>query len=167
MKNQKTFFDAIKKQDENKINDLLKNQPDLCEAKDLRGNTPLEIAIECGCAWLVETLLEHGADANAKDSLDGDRSLLSHAMFQTPVNFEIIGLLVAHGIDPSEGLDDATLTQNVDLVKYLIDLGATMSYMDYVIRTERYHGERIKRSDPGKIIDRMLREVARKTKSAE
>ena len=176
MKNQKKLFDAIGNQDDDKIRDLLESQPDLANPRGPHGKTPLEAAIESGYAGAVEALLDCGAEANAKGHHPDDRTPIIHALHCKPVNLEIIGYLVAHGADLEDSggggfspLELAVMSQNVDLVKCLLDLGVDyQTYLDeerWDKEAEKLWGSRrTKLNDKAKVINRMLREMAKRPK---
>lgn len=60
------IFNAIKTSDIAKVKILLTGNPDLVNAKDKHGKTPLDWAADVGNKEIVEVLLAHGADVNSK-----------------------------------------------------------------------------------------------------
>ena len=61
------FFTAVKKDNINKVNSILKKNPEIVNAKDSLGATPLHYAVKYIKVQMVEFLISRGADVNVKD----------------------------------------------------------------------------------------------------
>ena len=61
------FFTAVQSGDTGRVRALLTSDPALSRAKDADGATALHYATEHGRREIVQLLLEHGADINARD----------------------------------------------------------------------------------------------------
>jgi len=72
---------------------------------DNRGRTVLHLAVLEGSVALIHFLIEHGADASARD--DGGRSLLHRAVQKG--SFDLVRVLIVHGADVTAE-DDYGLT---------------------------------------------------------
>jgi len=132
------IMDAASRGDVDKVRKILKQKPDLLNAKDANGATPLHMAanpLSRGFIWesgnypeTVSLLLNSGAEVNAKDN-DGSTPLHDAAYFQGwdttreritikgrivypgELTIEIIRLLISNGADieaKSEGNAQAT-----------------------------------------------------------
>jgi outer membrane lipoprotein-sorting protein/thiol-disulfide isomerase/thioredoxin len=62
------IHDAVVLGDVEKVKTLLEGNPDLVNAKDKNGRTPLHLAMNYNQKDIAEVLLANGADVNAKDS---------------------------------------------------------------------------------------------------
>ena len=69
------------------------------KANDRCGSTPLLDAVYVGKTDVVEVLLEHGADVNAKD-FSGYNAMNVAAEFLDDSNMDIVNLLMEYGCDP-------------------------------------------------------------------
>lgn len=112
-KTARELCEAIEAGDNSRLELLLQNDPDVNQGKhtilflpisiitetDFQ-STPLVTACECGNAYAVERLLEHGANPNKR--VPGGFTALE-AVYSTNAGrnarFEIIPLLIAHGAD--------------------------------------------------------------------
>lgn len=61
------FIAAVRKNDVDRVRELLRQNPQLVSVRDPIGATPLHFAAENGHRELVEMLLAAGADINARD----------------------------------------------------------------------------------------------------
>lgn len=104
-------------------------------ARSLRGDTPLILAVHTGADEIVKMLLEKGADIDAADR-EGKTAVL-HAL--ESCNYSVIQKFKDKGVDikkllgsqtgnTDSPLDGAIALENVEMVKYLIDLGADVNF---------------------------------------
>lgn len=105
-------------------------------ARDDRGNTPLQLAASAGKLEAMKLLLDNGADINAKDNT-GNTPLLSVARAG---KLEVMKLLLDMGADPNAQNEtgESVLMKSIycddpDLFKLLLDKGA-----DPNVRERRY-----------------------------
>jgi serine/threonine-protein phosphatase 6 regulatory ankyrin repeat subunit B len=89
------IHDAAKGGNLEKVKALLKDNPELVNAKAYNGWTPLHLAAAKGQKEVVELLLTHNAHVNAKD--DSGETPLFHAVRFG--NKDIVELLLDHGAD--------------------------------------------------------------------
>ena len=73
--NSETLFNAIRSGDGAQINQILEEQPQLVDAVDQRGSSPLLLASYYGHRDLCEILIARGAKINAKDA-SGNTALM-------------------------------------------------------------------------------------------
>ncbi|MBR2140794.1 MAG: ankyrin repeat domain-containing protein [Rickettsiales bacterium] len=73
-KNESQLFDAIKSKDTKKAINLIKSVDNI-NIKNEYGKDPLQLAIKYDNQDIIETLLENGIDANAKDDSYGRTAL--------------------------------------------------------------------------------------------
>lgn len=99
----RALFAACRDGDAGKVARLLVTFPDLIECRSPEGWTPLIVACHAQHAFVVETLLAHGADANAC-GMKGT-SVLMYAktalLGQDAPDFTILQALIDAGADPS------------------------------------------------------------------
>ncbi len=117
------------KVDPEKLTFLLKNIANINEPifidKDYNPSL-LEIAVYATPIKVVEQLLEMGADPNYKDKTDWTRNAsraLSHAI--SVGDLDKVKLLVKHNakIDPSRVLFSCAIKDNLEIMKYFLDMG--------------------------------------------
>ena len=72
------------------------------------GTTPLQLSIEQGNVALAQRLLDAGADINLRNAA-GDTALLL-AVKQTPVNYQLVQLLLSRRPSPTTSAPDLTAT---------------------------------------------------------
>jgi len=120
------IFDACRKGDTGAIKTMIKVNPDTVNCRNESGFTPLIIAGYRGQLEVVELLLKHKADVNAKS---GEGTVLMGACFKG--NVELAALLIKHHADVNSANDLGTtplmyaiLGQKVELIKLLLDNGA-------------------------------------------
>ncbi|PAV63385.1 hypothetical protein WR25_06321 isoform B [Diploscapter pachys] len=92
-----TFLTAAEEGNGEKVRELLEFDPSLIKASDRDGYTALHRAAYNNHLPVVDYLLTHGADPEARTA-DGWTALMSAANW---VNFEVIGRLLSHGVDPN------------------------------------------------------------------
>lgn len=101
------------------------------------GYTPLIVAIESKNNVMVEYLLDNGADIYVEHPIFGKMSLHTAAYYE---NYEAVKMILERypevvnfhsGSDGWLPLQDATLKNNVSIVKYLLDNGADPRAQDY------------------------------------
>ena len=108
--------DALKSNDTNRANSILKDGKAGINAKDKNGNTALMLASSYGHLEIVKLLVESGADINAKNN-DGDNSLMS--FFNSPIRYS-----------PHSYLGEAAIAVKYEGVKYLLENGADINSKD-------------------------------------
>ena len=92
-----TFLTAAEEGSGEKVRELLESDPSLIKASDRDGYTALHRAAYNNHLPVVDYLLTHGADPEARTA-DGWTALMSAANW---ANFEVIGRLLSHGVDPN------------------------------------------------------------------
>jgi ankyrin repeat protein len=139
--------EAIKARDLSQVRALLEKQPDLIRSGDERANQPLHWAVMTRQIALIDYLLEHGADINAKrpDGLrpihltNGDyhyrgwRDVPSTALQKHEI---LIGYLLARGAD----YDISTACKIGDLNRVRELLGANATLVNQVPAYSYYTG---------------------------
>ena len=107
-------------------------RPRLINSYSHDGWTPLHLAAFFAGASLVEALLEHGADVNAR-AQNGTNNMALHAA-ATARNLAAVRALVEHGADVNarqEGgwtaLHSAALSGDVEMARLLISHGADVA----------------------------------------
>lgn len=91
-----SIFQEIKKQNIRQIEKIISDQPDLLDARDKSGDTPLLKAARAGNLQIVEFLLEKGADATAVNHKN--RDILNIAV--TIQNSDLAKMALAAGANP-------------------------------------------------------------------
>ena len=110
------IIDALKSNDTNRANSILKDGKAGINAKDKNGNTALMLASSYGHLEIVKLLVESGADINAKNN-DGDNSLMS--FFNSPIRYS-----------PHSYSGEAAIAVKYEGVKYLLENGADINSKD-------------------------------------
>ena len=90
------IFEASRKGNIQRIQELVRQYPDTMHAQDYKGFTPLILAAYNGQAEAVEFLLKNGADADAQD-VSGNTALMGIS-FKGHEN--IARLLLQYGVRP-------------------------------------------------------------------
>lgn len=67
MSKSEEFFTAVQSGDTGRVGELLRSDPALARVKDPEGATAMHYATEHGRREMVQLLLKHGADINARD----------------------------------------------------------------------------------------------------
>lgn len=130
------FHSAVKNEDINIVESILKKMPELVDVKDDRGATPLHLAAKYIKKQMIELLISKDADVNAKD-ITGETPL-HYATFSTLKNKkEMVELLISKGADPNAKNDRgrtvlmrAILYGSIDLVEALLRNGADVNVQD-------------------------------------
>lgn len=132
------LFEALIAGDKVRVSELLTEQPQLANAENEDGLTPLAYAGHLGFEEIVQTLLAHGAEVNAVTHstiayIPSNTAL--HAAIAGERSLSVIRLLLSHGADPgivdSDGqtpLHSAAFhTDRTEIVQLLLDHGAEVS----------------------------------------
>lgn len=118
-----------------KVRALLAADPSLVNSRDKVGMTPLELAAQGDHRDVVEFLLDHGADVNARDSNGGftaiDLALSSYH------HQDVLQLLIAHGANVNTAskqgttpLEEAAMRGQMDALQLLLSKGAQVNTLD-------------------------------------
>ena len=136
------IFCASQQGDIEKVSRLLKKHPTLVNAKNDEMETPLHGASLYGQYEIVEFLLQHGADVNAKSESFYGSTPLDQCYkeiheevatdWYTPISIgrhtahfmEIAGLLLQRGADPNQLLPAACKNLDKGMVELLLKNGA-------------------------------------------
>jgi len=94
----KEIIKAAKSGIESRVRELLQQDPSLIHARDADGSTPLHCATWKGHLKVVETLLNHGADINARNNNEHWGTTPLHAAAHGNQR-AIAELLIARGAD--------------------------------------------------------------------
>ena len=94
----KEIIKAAKLGADSRVRELLEKDASLISARDTDGSTPLHCATWKGHRGVVELLLKHGADVNAKNNNDHWGTTPLHAAAHANQR-AIAELLLAHGAD--------------------------------------------------------------------
>jgi len=112
-----------------RVIEMIIHEPDLIKSYSHDGWTPLHLAAFFADASLVEALLDHGANVNAR-AKNGTNNMALHAA-ATARNLAAVRVLVEHGADVNarqEGgwtaLHSAALSGDVEMARLLISRGA-------------------------------------------
>lgn len=125
------LFAALEADDWVRVDGMLDTDPELVNARDGDGNTPLHLAIQQRHTEHVRRLLEAGADANAVAA--NEMSPLVLAM-ESVCPAELASILVQHGADPdavdAEGfsvLERAAIGIDYEWIPALLAVGARIA----------------------------------------
>ena len=102
----KAFFKAVRKNDLEKVEEMLKKSPGFVSEYSKKGYTALHIAAHRGYHDMVKLLLKHGADVNAK-SKDKGRTPLHSSTSKNKT--EVTATLLANGADKTVQDSDGKL----------------------------------------------------------
>ena len=94
----KAFFKAVRKNDLEKVEEMLKKFPGFVSEYSKKGYTALHIAAYRGYHDMVKLLLKHGADVNAKSN-DKNRTPLHSSTSKNKA--EVTSILLENGEDKS------------------------------------------------------------------
>jgi len=86
---------AINRGDVDKVKSLLEENPEMINAKDINGDTPLHCACKCKKKKVIDALIAKGANVNAKNN-NGNTPM--HLAARD--NKSVVELLIANGADP-------------------------------------------------------------------
>ena len=150
--------EAVMRDDANAIEELIANGANV-DARDPRGNTPLQIAAVFGRVKPAKVLLDAKADINATSDQSGS-ALFNAAFFGHP---EFVSLLLENGADPTIKREGATPLELVE-TPWSGDL-ETFYRTVYALMSQPPELERIKRQRP--VVAKLLRDHDEKTPTAE
>ncbi|MDT4292252.1 ankyrin repeat domain-containing protein [Methylomonas sp. MO1] len=135
-------------------NDLKQAAKALIKGADIEevseGMTPLLLAIDLNLVKLAQFLLDHGANAHAKDSY-GNTSLYLAIRKRNP---ELVKLVLNAGVDVNESVSERSTTAmmfsidapiNMDIIKLLVNRGANLDDPYLMARAIDYN---LKYQDP-------------------
>jgi ankyrin repeat protein len=132
------IIDAVRSGDLAKVESLLEAKPQLVQAKDAGGRTPLHWACRGVHFEMLKFLVEKGADVNAKDD-DGITPLHSLA---AKAHSDGIAFLLAYKaeVNARSGFRDTPLhyaaqSGNTDVVKFMLENGADPTARDNMRNT--------------------------------
>ena len=127
------FLDACRRGDAGEVTQLCQLFPDLINAADMKGFTPLIIAVYNNQPEVVDILLQNGADPNAQD-LSGNTALMGTSFKGYK---ELAVKLVEAGADVnirnSQGAPALTFAATfgqLEIAKLLLKHGADTSFSD-------------------------------------
>jgi ankyrin repeat protein len=135
----KELFKAVANEKYSLIKTLIKEGADI-NTVDINGVSPMLIAVERKNIKMMEALVKYGADLKAGNNTnDKKQSILFNAI--TSRNLELVKTLIKSGADPFEktrfqGADNSTalmaavFLDNVEMVKYFIELGVDINARD-------------------------------------
>ncbi len=125
------IFQAVADGDTERVREYLSKDPEIYNARDPKGNTPLGYASEYGHSAVAQLLIKAGADINAKN--DAGVAPLHYACLYG--NKNIVEMLVANGVDINapvvkEGTECTALQfaehgQHYEIVDFLVQHNAT------------------------------------------
>lgn len=150
--------EAVMRDDANEIEELITNGANV-DARDPRGNTPLQIAAVFGRVNPAKVLLDAKADINATSDQSGS-ALFNAVFFGHP---EFVSLLLENGADPTIKREGTTPLELVE-TPWTDDL-ETFYRTVYALMSQPPELERIKRQRP--VIAKLLRDHDEKTPTAE
>jgi ankyrin repeat protein len=129
------IHEAVKNNDNVRIRDLIKGNPDLTSARDEDGFSPLHLAAANGHKGVVEFLLMNKADVKAKDNAGS--TPLHQAAAAEGQRTDLVEILLAHDADVNAAdkrgltpLHYATLANNLEVIKSLLAHGANINAKD-------------------------------------
>ncbi|MGV8118149.1 MAG: ankyrin repeat domain-containing protein [Candidatus Xenobiia bacterium LiM19] len=94
------IFRAVDNGDAERVGHLLDENPSLISSRNNRSCTPLLLAAESGWKYVVDTLISHGADVNAKMKCSGWDSGYTPLHMAVRWNYSIVAeALITHGAD--------------------------------------------------------------------
>lgn len=140
----KELWNAIRENDLNKVQDLLKTDPQLANAKfdDEEASSPLFLAIRKGYLPIVELLLKQGIDINIFNNISHTPLIAAITHGHT----EIAKFLIVNGADVNKGnasgltpIHMASWNGPVELVALLIERGANINSRYYSWFSAPYH----------------------------
>lgn len=141
-KEQAFFFDAIRRGDEADVRKVCELFPELINAADVKGFTPLIIAAYNNQPGMVRTLIAHGADLHAGDA-SGNTAMMG-ASFKGYL--DIVEQLVAAGADVNQrngqgatALTFAATFGQLTIAELLIRNGALLNIPDSRGKTPMDH----------------------------
>jgi ankyrin repeat protein len=136
------FLDACRRGDAHEVTQLCQLFPDLINAADTKGFTPLIIAVYSNQAEVVSILLQNGADVNAQDR-SGNTALMG-ASFKGYAS--LAATLIEAGADVNirngqgaPALTFAATFGQLDIATHLLRKGAITSFTDARGKTSLDH----------------------------
>ena len=147
------FYSAVKNEDINIVKSISKKMPDLVNAKDEQGATPLHYAAKYVKKQMIELLISRDADVNAKD-ITGETPL--HYVICTTLKNkkEVVKFLISKGADPNTKdhrgqtiLMSAIKYGSDDLVKMLLAEGVDVNEKNHAGETALSLAENKRRHD--------------------
>lgn len=138
----KELFRAVANDDYSSIKALINEGADV-NTIDVHGVSPMLVAVEKKNIKMIGTLVNYGADLkagnNSSEATDKKQNILFNAIASG--NLELVKVLIKSGADPFEktrfqGADDSTtlmaavFSDNVEMVKYFIELDVDINAKD-------------------------------------
>ncbi|MGH9520538.1 MAG: ankyrin repeat domain-containing protein, partial [Terriglobales bacterium] len=139
------------------MRDLVTANPAVVNSRDKMGETPLHLAAKSDHSDVVEFLLDHGADVNARDSNGGFTPLdLALSSFHYK---DVLELLIARGANVNTAskqgitpLEEAVMRDQKDAIELLLSKGADINAQDSGGNTALLWALLMGHSDAAKIL---------------
>ena len=98
-----------------KVNAILKTDPQAAQKLDDQGASPLYHAVRAGSTQIVQRLLDHGADPNQPEHLAPHGRALHEAAAKN--NIELVKMLLEAGANPNGDVDSSGNVMHINKVK--------------------------------------------------